>query len=215
MRETLALKAVRARHVVDRLGACFPEATTALDFGSPLQLMVAVILSAQCTDVRVNQVTPALFARFPGVSDFARAEPRQVEPFVKSCGLYRNKSRSIVAACRAIVAGGGEVPTSRAALVELPGIGNKSAGVIAMHLSDDEKALPVDTHVTRLAHRLDLSRRERPDDIERDLQALLPPHLWKAAHHRLIWHGRKICSARRPLCDECPVRSLCPRRGVR
>jgi endonuclease-3 len=176
--------------------------------------MVAVILSAQCTDVRVNRVAPALFARFGTVDAFARAAPGEVEPLIKSCGLFRNKARALVAACREIVKRGGEVPIRRAALAELPGIGNKSAGVIAMHLGDEERAFPVDTHVARLALRLGFSARTDPDGVERDLCRLLPPELWKAGHHRLIWHGRRICTARAPKCTECVVSDLCPKRGV-
>ena len=211
MRERHSDRASRARQVIDRLGEAFPDAGTALDFGSPLELLVSVVLSAQCTDVRVNLVTPALFARFPTASAFARATPEDVEPFIRSCGLFRTKARSIVAACRAIEALGGEVPRTRAALVQLPGIGNKSAGVIAMHLSQDERALPVDTHVARLARRLGFSRATEPDEIERDLEALLPASTWMAAHHRLIWHGRKVCTARKPSCEACPVSELCPK----
>ncbi|MBI5547945.1 MAG: endonuclease III [Deltaproteobacteria bacterium] len=206
-------KAARARQVIERLGEAHPEEVTALAYGSPLQLMVAVVLSAQCTDVRVNQVTPALFARYPTVEDLARASQSELEGLIRSCGLYRNKAHALIAACQAISRSGGEVPTGRAALALLPGIGNKSAGVISMHLSE-ERALPVDTHVARLAFRLGFSTAERPDEIEKDLRALLPPALWKAAHHRLIWHGRRFCTARSPRCLECPVRSLCPRRGL-
>jgi endonuclease-3 len=178
-------------------------------------LLVAVLLSAQCTDTRVNQVTPTLFARFRTVAGFARADVTAVERIIRPCGLFRNKARSIVQACREILENHhGQVPGSREALASLPGIGNKSAGVIAMHLSG-EKALPVDTHVARLAHRLDLSRSEAPDRIERDLRALLPPELWLTAHHALVWHGRRICIARKPLCPICPVNALCPKRGVR
>lgn len=214
MGERASDKAVRARRIVERLGESYPAATTELDFASPLELLVAVLLSAQCTDKRVNEVTPALFRRFPTAEALAAADPSELEAAIRTCGLFRTKAKAIRAACREIVAQGGAVPTSREALARLPGIGNKSAGVISMHLSE-ERALPVDTHVTRLAHRLDLSREEAPDWIERDLQRLLPAELWKAAHHRLIWHGRRICTARAPACPACPVNELCPKRGVR
>ncbi len=215
MRETRVQKAARAAKVFERLAAAYPEAATELDFGTPLELLVAVLLSAQCTDVRVNQVTPALFARFRSAQDFARASPAEIEPYIRTCGLYRTKARAIALACRAIVAEhGGRVPTSREALAELPGIGNKSAGVVSMHLSEAEHAFPVDTHVARLAYRLSLSDARRPDEIERDLRALLPRERWKPGHHQLILHGRRVCTARAPRCPGCPVLDLCPRRGL-
>ena len=215
MRESRPQKVSRAVRLIERLAASYPEATTELDFGSPLELMVAVLLSAQCTDVRVNKVTPALFARFPTVRDFAGAQPAQIEPFIRSCGLFHTKAKAIAGACRAIVEDhAGQVPTTREALATLPGIGNKSAGVVAMHLSGTEYAFPVDTHVARLARRMGLSDADGPDEIERDLRALLPRELWMPGHHRLIWHGRRACTARAPRCDGCPVADLCPKRGV-
>lgn len=212
MTERHSQKAARARKVVDHLGMAYPEAATELHFSSPLQLLVAVVLSAQCTDVRVNQVTPALFRRYRSIEDFARASSSDLEDLIRPCGLFRTKAKAIIAASNEM-AKEGYVPTRREALARLPGIGNKSAGVIAMHLSE-ERALPVDTHVARLAHRLDFSRETAPDRIEHDLQGLLPPELWKAAHHRLIWHGRRMCTARMPQCPTCPVNALCPKRGV-
>ncbi|MGC4122105.1 MAG: endonuclease III [Myxococcales bacterium] len=215
MRETSTQRAGRAAQIFERLASAYPEAATELDFGTPLELLVAVLLSAQCTDVRVNQVTPALFARFRSAEDFARAKPQEIEPYIKTCGLYRNKAQAIALASRAIVAEhGGQVPTSREALVQLPGIGNKSAGVISMHLSETEHAFPVDTHVARLSFRLGLSRADRPDDIERDLRELLPRGLWKPGHHQLILHGRRVCTARAPKCPQCPLLDLCPRNGL-
>ncbi|MFN7131529.1 MAG: endonuclease III, partial [Myxococcales bacterium] len=196
------------------LERAMPDARIELDFQTPLELLVAVILSAQCTDRRVNLVTPALFARFRTPADYARARPEEVEPYIRTCGLFRNKARALVAACRAIVAEhGGEVPTSRAALASLPGVGNKSAGVVALNLTG-EPALPVDTHVARLAQRMGLTRERAPDRIERDLQRLLPPETWNKGHHLLIWHGRRTCEARAPRCGACAVAALCPRRGV-
>lgn len=215
MRETRRQKGERARNVFARLDATYPEASTELDFGPPLELLVAVLLSAQCTDVRVNQVTPALFAHFRTAADFARARPGEIEPFIKSCGLYRNKAKAIALACKAIVEEhGGQVPTAREALTRLPGIGNKSAGVISMHLSETEHAFPVDTHVARLSYRLGLSDARRPDDIERDLRALLPKEQWRPGHHQLILHGRRVCTARAPRCAQCPLLNQCPRRGL-
>ncbi len=214
MRERLTDKAERAQRIVERLALAYPEASTELRFEGPFQLLVAVVLSAQCTDARVNLATPALFTRFPTVQAFAAAKPRQVEPYIKSLGLFRNKAKAIVAAARQIVAANGRVPTRREELAALPGIGNKSAGVIAMHLGEAEAAFPVDTHVARLAFRLALSAAKKPDRIETDLQRLLPPATWSPAHHRLIWHGRRVCTARSPSCEGCVVLDLCPRRGL-
>ena len=176
---------------------------------------MAVILSAQCTDQRVNQVTPALFRRFPTAASMASARPDELESLIRSCGLFRNKTRSLLASSQAIASElGGRVPTRREDLVRLPGVGNKTAGVVAMHLSD-EPAFPVDTHVARLAFRLGLTRQRNPDAIERDLRALTPQPLWKSGHLALILHGRRVCLARAPDCLACPIALLCPRRGVR
>lgn len=199
---------------LERLIAAYPDATIALDFGSPLELLVAVVLSAQCTDARVNQVTPSVFARYRSPLALATAEPGDLEKLIHSCGLFRAKTRSLIGASRAIVEEhGGRVPSTRASLATLPGVGNKSAGVIAMHLCG-EPAFPVDTHVARLSRRLGFSRESHPDKIEADLRALLPPRLWKAGHHALIFHGRRVCLARSPACARCVVQALCPKVGL-
>ena len=163
----------------------------------------------------MNTVTPALFARYRTARDWARADLRQLEEALRSLGLFRAKAKVLKGAGQALLARfGGRVPAARAELTLLPGVGNKTAGVVAMHLGS-EAALPVDTHVARLAYRLALSSSTAPDDIERDLSALLPAERWKVAHHALIWHGRTICLARRPACPDCPVDALCPKRGVK
>jgi endonuclease-3 len=214
-RESLAARRVRARAIVDRLERAYAPVRIELDYQTDLELLVAVILSAQCTDRRVNLVTPALFARFPTAADYARARPSEVATFIRSCGLFRAKARSIVAAARALEREhGGEVPRSRAALRLLPGVGAKTAGVVTLHLEGGEPAFPVDTHVARLARRMGLSRAKGPDGVEADLQALLPPERWGLAHQLLIRHGRRCCTARRPECERCAVLSLCPRLGV-
>ena len=208
-------KAARFADVLDRLAAAYPDARIALDFRDPYQLLVAVVLSAQCTDRRVNEVTPALFSRYPTTCALAEAERTSLESLIRPCGLFRAKARALTEACRLLCDRfGGEVPASRADLALLPGLGNKSAGVVSMHLGA-APALPVDTHVARLAYRLGLSSSDQPDRIEQDLRALLPPERWSAAHHLLIAHGRGICLARKPRCASCPVLGLCPRRGVR
>jgi endonuclease-3 len=214
-RETIEAKRRRAVQVLDRLETEMPEVRIQLDYHTPLELLVAVMLSAQCTDKRVNMVTPALFQRFPDAQAYASVKPVAVEPFIQTCGLYRAKAKNIVAAAKALVAEhGGEVPRSREALEKLPGVGRKTAGVVCIHLGGDA-AFPVDTHVKRLAGRLGFSREEDPDKVERDLQALLPPERWMKGHQLLVWHGRRTCFARSPECARCVVADLCPKRGVR
>jgi endonuclease-3 len=214
-RETIEAKRRRAIEVLGRLETEMPEVRIELDYRTPLELLVAVILSAQCTDKRVNLVTPALFQRFPDAQAYASVKPEAVEPFIQACGLYRSKAKNIVAAAKALVAQhGGVVPSSREALEQLPGVGRKTAGVVCMHLGGDA-AFPVDTHVKRLAGRLDFSRQSHPDKIEKDLQALLPPERWFKGHQLLVWHGRRTCFARAPACERCVVADLCPKRGVR
>lgn len=214
-RETTEAKRRRAIEVLDRLGTEMPEVRIQLDYHTPLELLVAVILSAQCTDKRVNMVTPALFQRFPDAQAYASVKPEAVEPYIQTCGLYRNKAKNIVAAAKALVAQhGGEVPRSREALEKLPGVGRKTAGVVCIHLGGDA-AFPVDTHVKRLAWRLGFTRQTDPDKVERDLQALLPPERWMNGHQLLVWHGRRTCFARSPACERCVVADLCPKRGVR
>lgn len=213
-RESKSARAARAGQILDRLDAQMPEAKIELDYGTPLQLLVSVILSAQCTDKRVNMVTPALFERYPDAQALASAELAELEGFIRTCGLYRSKARNIIAAAQALVADhGGQVPSSRTALEALPGVGRKSAGVVAIHLGD-EPAFPVDTHVRRLARRMALTKESHPDKVEHDLRQLLPPERWAKGHQLLIWHGRRTCFARSPECQRCVVNALCPKVGV-
>jgi endonuclease-3 len=191
-----------------------PDVRIALEFGSDVELLVSVILSAQSTDVGVNRATPALFARFPDASAYAAARPEELWPYIRTLGLYRNKSKAIVAAMRAIAAEhGGRVPRTREGLEALPGVGRKTAGVVLVHLGAAH-AFPVDTHVGRVSRRLDLSRETDPSKVERDLMALLPEERWGKTHQLLVWHGRRTCKALAPACSRCPVEDLCPRRGV-
>ena len=197
-----------------RLDRELPEARIALRFEDDVQLLVSVILSAQCTDARVNLVTPALFARFPDAAAYAAARPQALWPFVRSCGLYRAKSRNIVAAMRAVAEEhGGRVPRERAALEALSGVGRKTAGVVLIHLGVGD-GLPVDTHVGRVSRRLGLTAAEQPDRVEQDLMRLLPRERWGRAHQLLVWHGRKTCAARAPACERCALAELCPKVGV-
>lgn len=210
----MAEKRQRAVAVLDGLEAAMPDARIELDFRTPLELLVAVILSAQCTDKRVNLVTPALFARFPDAQAYARVEAADVEPFIRTCGLYRAKAKNIVATARTLVAEhGGQVPLVRDTLAQLPGVGLKTAGVVCIHLGGDA-AFPVDTHVKRLAYRLGFTTHEDPDKVEKDLQALLPRERWTLGHQLLVWHGRRTCFARSPACASCVVAARCPKKGV-
>jgi endonuclease-3 len=206
----------RALRILDGLCARFPDARCELDHdpAQPWQLLVAVVLSAQATDVSVNKVTPALFAAFPNVQAFASARAEDVEPYIKSIGLFRNKAKNIVAAARAVVAEhGGVVPAAREQLEALPGVGSKSAAVLIANCFG-EPAIAVDTHVGRVARRLGLTKQTDPDRVEAELTALWPRDRLLQAHHTLIFQGRRICDARRPRCSECPVAHECRRIGV-
>jgi endonuclease-3 len=210
----LAAERARAVEVIDRLDAAMPEARIALTFGSDIELLVSVILSAQSTDVGVNKVTPALFAAYPTAAAYAAARPEELWPFIRSLGLFRNKARAIVAAMQVIAAEhGGRVPRERAGLEALPGVGRKTAGVVLVHLGAAQ-AFPVDTHVGRVSRRLGFTRAEHPDDVEQDLMRLVPEERWGRGHQLLVWHGRRTCAARAPACSRCVVAELCPKRGV-
>jgi len=214
-RETLAQKQLRAASLFERLEAAMPEAKIELDFTTPLELLVSVLLSAQTTDRRVNTVTPKLFARFKTAADYAASTPEQLQPFIQTVGLFRNKSKSLVKLGTALVqAHRGAVPISRAELALLPGVGPKTAGVVSMHL-DGDKAFPVDTHILRLSYRLGLSTHTDPDGVEADLQKIFPPARWFQGHQLLIWHGRRVCHAQSPECHRCVLEPLCPKRGVK
>jgi len=192
------------------LERAYPHAQTALHYSNPFELIVAVILSAQCTDARVNMTTPALFERYPSARDLAGARQEDVERIVKSCGFYRMKARNLIACARALVEQhGGKVPRERDQLEALAGVGRKTASVV-MAVAFEEAAIAVDTHVFRVSHRLGLTLGKTPRDVEDDLEQLVPRENWRHAHHWLIEHGRAICKAPIPLCGRCPVNALCP-----
>jgi endonuclease III len=196
------------------LARLYPEPETALDHTNPLQLLVATILSAQCTDKRVNLVTPALFARYKTAKDFAEADPAELERLIHSTGFYRNKAKNIRACCALLVERyGGEVPDTLDALVSLPGIGRKTANVVLGN-AFATPGITVDTHVGRLARRLGFTRFTDPVKVERVLMKLLPQAGWTTISHQLILHGRQVCYARTPKCSSCPLASLCPKIGV-
>jgi endonuclease-3 len=193
----------------------YPAPRCALEHETPLQLLVATILSAQCTDVRVNLVSQALFRRYRTAADFASASPRALEKAIHSTGFFRHKAKHIRGACRKILEEfGGEVPNSMEALLSLPGVARKTANVVLGTAFDTAAGVVVDTHVLRLSRRLGLTREEHPEKVERDLMRLLPATEWIDFSHRLIQHGRRVCAARKPACGKCTLERLCPKMGV-
>ncbi len=208
---TWSAKQQRALEILIRLKRLYPEAPCTLNYETPLQLLVATILSAQCTDERVNQVTPALFARFPDAAAFARADVEDIETLIRSTGFYRNKAKNIQASCRMIMAEfGGQVPKRMEELLTLPGVARKTANVVLAHAYDIHQGVTVDTHVKRLSNRLGLTEHTDPIRIERDLMRLLPQQEWENWSIRLVYHGRAICKAQKPQCDNCVLADLCP-----
>jgi endonuclease-3 len=214
-RESAAAKAERARTIFQRLHEAYPDARCALDHADPYQLLVATILSAQCTDARVNLVTPAFFARYPAPEDLARADRAEVEELIRSTGFFRNKARSLVGMAQALVAEHrGEVPRTMEALQVLPGVGRKTANVILGNAFAINEGITVDTHVTRLSRLLGLTRHDEAARIELDLMPLFPREDWALLSHLLITHGRQVCIARRPRCHDCVVADFCPSAAV-
>lgn len=210
-KETLSQKRTRTAKLIKRLKAAYPDARCSLDYANPLELLVATVLSAQCTDERVNIVTKSLFKKYRTASDYAAAPPGELEEDIKSTGFFRNKAKALRACGAELLARyGGKVPADMAALVQLPGIGRKTANVILGNAFDIGEGIVVDTHVRRLAGRLGLTQHSDPDKIEQDLLQVVPREDWIVFGHLLILHGRKICSARAPKCPVCPVNDLCP-----
>jgi endonuclease III len=202
---------VRAPEILTRLRAAYPDARCALDHRGAFELVCATILSAQCTDVRVNLVTPVLFGRYPTPEALARAKQADVEEIIRSTGFFRNKARSLIGMAQAAVADyGGEVPRTMEQLQALPGVGRKTANVILGNAYGINEGITVDTHVTRLSRLLGLTRHADPVKIERDLMALFPRDQWALLSHLLIFHGRQVCVARRPRCHDCVLSDLCP-----
>ena len=210
-RESKSARLGRVAQIVSRLRAAYPDAHCELKFSSPLDLLVATILSAQCTDKQVNIVTADLFRKYRTAADYAAAPAGQLESDVRRIGLYRNKARNIRAACQALVSEhGGEVPRTLGELVQLAGVGRKTANVVLGNAFHIQSGVVVDTHVQRLAGRLRLSSARTPEKIEQDLMGLFPREEWTLASHWLIWHGRRRCRARNPDCGSCELRDLCP-----
>lgn len=202
----------RACEVMRRLAKLYPNAHIALDYsGDPWHLLVAVILSAQTTDVGVNKVTPKLFERYPGPEELAAADVLDVEAIVKPTGFYHNKTKSIMAAARMVIGEfGGKVPDTMEELMRLPGVARKTANIVISNAFGKTEGIAVDTHVFRLAHRIGLSEEKDPDKVERDLCALLPREDWFHVNYRFIDHGRAICTAKRPICGACTLNDICP-----
>lgn len=204
----------RARKINRLLAKTYPDAHCALHYTNALELLIATILSAQCTDVRVNMVTPALFKRFANAEAFASSDLAELERMIQSTGFFRNKARNIQACCKELLEKHhGEVPRTMEELVPLPGIGRKTANVILGN-AYDVPGIPVDTHVTRLSNRMGLTKHQDAVKIEMDLNELIPKKDWTKFGHRMIFHGRQICQARKPKCEECVLKKICPKIGV-
>jgi endonuclease-3 len=200
----------RVRAILAKLDEAYPRATCALEHHNPFQLLISTILSAQCTDERVNQVTRTLYQKYRSPEDFAYADPRELEAEIRPTGFFRNKTKSIQGASRKIVEEfGKQVPRTMEQLLTLPGVARKTANVVLGTAFGIAAGIVVDTHVQRLSHRLDLTRNEDPKKIEQDLMKVIPQDCWILFSHQLIWHGRKICQARKPRCVECNLERLC------
>ena len=210
-KKRLAPPAERAPEIYATLEQAYPDAKCALDHRNPYELTVATILSAQCTDARVNMVTPALFEKYPDARSMSAADPEVMQEMIKSTGFFRNKTKSLLGMSNAVVEKhGGEVPRTMAELVKLPGVGRKTANVVLGNAFGIDEGVVVDTHVSRLSNRLGLTRESDPVKIEQDLMSLYPRQQWTMLSHLLISHGREICDARRPECERCVVSHLCP-----
>jgi len=211
----MAIKAPSISKLVTALRKTYPDAHCELNFTTPLELLIATILSAQCTDKRVNMVTPALFARFKTAADYAAAPPAELERMIQSTGFFRNKAKAIQAACWEIAdKHGGRVPDTMEALTALHGVGRKTANVILGNAYNKSEGVVVDTHVIRLSQRIGLTRQKTPEKIEADLMKLVPREQWTMFSHWLIWHGRRRCYARGPECEPCELARLCAKIGV-
>jgi endonuclease-3 len=205
------MTAARAARILDILEATYPNAECALHHKNAFELVSATILSAQCTDQRVNMVTPALFARYPTAEALAEAQPAELEAIIQSTGFFRSKAKSLIGCARALVADhGGKVPKTMAEMVKLPGVGRKTANVVLGHAYDVAEGIAVDTHVLRVSNRLGMAHGDDPIEVEKQLMAIVPKERWTRTTDLIIFHGRNICDARRPACGRCPLFALCP-----
>src|SRR5216117_1659046 len=214
-RESLSQRQARAKRILAGLRKTYPDAHCELDYASPLELLVATILSAQCTDKRVNQVTAALFQKYRSAADYASAPLAALEQDIRATGFYRNKAKNIQACCRKLLEQhAGQVPRTMDELTRLDGVGRKTANVVLGNAFGVNEGVAVDTHVARLSRRLRLTSQTTPEKIERDLVKLVPQAQWAYLSHWLIWHGRRRCFARKPDCAHCEIRDLCPSRAA-
>lgn len=205
----------RAAAILQRLSRRYPETGSALNWQDPWELLAATMLAAQCTDARVNQVTPELFRRWPGTGAMAQAPLDQVEDVVRSTGFFRNKAKNLIAAAKRIEeVHNGEMPRTMAELVQLPGVARKTANIVLSNAFGINEGLAVDTHVKRLSYRLDLTDSQDPKRIEQDLMPLFPREMWGEVNHLLVYFGRDVCLARSPRCNECELEDICPKKGV-
>lgn len=214
MKESKQKLRIRAKKIVAKLKKAYPQPKTALEFVNPLQLLIATILSAQCTDEQVNKITPELFRKYQTAKDFADVDPKELERDIYSTGFYKNKTKNIIGCCQQLVEQhGGKVPDSMEMLVELPGVGRKTANCVLGAAFGIQSGIVVDTHVMRLANRMGLTKQADAVKIERDLMVLVPQSDWYDFSNTMILHGRRVCDARNPECPECTVRLYCPSRG--
>jgi endonuclease-3 len=213
-RESTKAKLARIKKIISSLQKTYPDAHCELNHSNPLELLVATILSAQCTDKRVNVVTAGLFKKYRTAADYAKADPAELERDIKTTGFFRNKAKNIQACCRKLVERhGGQVPQSMEELTQLDGVGRKTANVVLGNAFGAQAGIVVDTHVARLSQRLGWSRQKEPEKIERELMKFVPQRLWTLFSHWLIWHGRRRCYARSPDCPNCEIKNLCPSAG--
>jgi endonuclease-3 len=213
-RESTKAKLARIKKIISSLQKTYPDAHCELNHSNPLELLVATILSAQCTDKRVNVVTAGLFKKYRTAADYAKADPAELERDIRTTGFFRNKAKNIQACCRKLVERhGGQVPQSMEELTQLDGVGRKTANVVLGNAFGAQAGIVVDTHVARLSQRLGWSRQKEPEKIERELMKFVPQRLWTLFSHWLIWHGRRRCYARSPDCPNCEIKKLCPSAG--
>ena len=196
--------------IIEILKAKYPDATCSLDFKTPFELGIAVMLSAQCTDERVNKITPILFEKYKKPEDYMKASLEEIEEIIKPCGFYKNKAKNVLGYAKMIVEKyNGKMPEKMEELIELPGIGRKSANVIMLEAFNNPQGIAVDTHAKRIANRIGISKEKEPLKVEQDLIKIIPKKYFKDVNHLLVWHGRKTCDARKPKCEICPVKEYC------
>ena len=196
--------------IIESLKNTYPDATCSLDFKTPFELGIAVMLSAQCTDERVNKITPRLFAKYKKPEDYINTSLEEIEEIIKPCGFYKNKAKNVLGYAKMIVEEyNGKMPETMEELVKLPGIGRKSANVISLEAFNNPEGIAVDTHAKRIANRIGLSKEKEPLKIEQDLIKIIPKKYFKDVNHLLVWHGRNICNARKPQCEKCPIKNYC------